>query len=408
MAIDTYLDLPAMNAALKEYYSDQVVENLVYKKNAALALIDKGEDFLGKNKPIPLIIGVGQGRSAVFATAQANQTSENIQAFALTRKSDYAVGTIDRQTMLASKGNTAAFLDATKVEFEGKIRALTNSLASGMFRAGTGSIGKISALPGSGVITLTNASDVVNFEVGQTLQANATDGGATPRAAVGIVVKVNRNTGQITVAATQGGNGADPASWAPNDFLLTQGDNNAKISGFGAWVPSSDPAATAFYGVDRSVDPVRLGGVRLDASDRPIEEGLIDLSTIIGREGGSPDMAFVNPVTYGYLVKALGAKVQYVDVKASAEIGFKAIEVHGPDGVIKVVGDRNCPVAVTFMLQMDTWKLESAGKAPHMVSDDGLQFLRVSNADAYEVRFAYYANLRTNAPGWNGFATLSA
>jgi len=34
--------------------------------------------------------------------------------------------------------------------------------------------------------------------------------------------------------------------------------------------------------------------------------------------------------------------------------------------------------------------------------------LRVYNADAGEVRVGYYAQLRTNAPGWNAYVTLSA
>lgn len=43
-----YLNLTAMNAALKELYDGQVVENLVYSDNPFLALVPKKTDFGGK------------------------------------------------------------------------------------------------------------------------------------------------------------------------------------------------------------------------------------------------------------------------------------------------------------------------------------------------------------------------
>lgn len=38
-----YLDLGAANAALKEYYSDQRVENLAYESNPFLAMLPRGD-----------------------------------------------------------------------------------------------------------------------------------------------------------------------------------------------------------------------------------------------------------------------------------------------------------------------------------------------------------------------------
>jgi hypothetical protein len=41
------LDLPAMNAALKELYDNQTIENLVYNDNPFLAMVRKNTDFGG-------------------------------------------------------------------------------------------------------------------------------------------------------------------------------------------------------------------------------------------------------------------------------------------------------------------------------------------------------------------------
>jgi hypothetical protein len=405
----SYLDLTSMNAALKELYDGQAVENLVYRDNPFLAMVKKSTDFGGKYKPIPIITGTSQGRSSTFSTALANQTSMQIESFLLTRKADYSIATIDNQTMMASRTDKMSFLNGARVVVDGAMRAITNSLASALYRSGTGTIGKISGSVSTGVITLTDPTTVTQFEKDQVLQANATDGG-TPRAALGYVIAVDRSGGTVTVSDTGiDGNAGTPSGWQANDFLLVQGDNNAKVSGIAAWIPASAPSSAAFYGVDRSVDPVRLAGVRYDGSAASIEEALIDASSLLAREGGRPNVAFMSFASYAALEKSLGSKVQYIDLKGPGEIAFRGIRVNGAASEIKVVPDRNCPGQTCYLLDMGTWSLESLGDAPMILRyGDGLEMLRVSNADAGEVRCGYYANLACNAPGWNAYVSLGA
>ncbi len=407
--MSTFLDLTSMNAALKELYDGQVVENLVYADNPFLAMLKKQTDFGGKYKPIPIITGVSQGRSATFANAQGNQSPVQIQSFLLTRKSDYSIATIDNQTMLASRTDKMAFLEGSKLVIDGAIRSITNSLASSLFRSGTGTIGQISTISPTGLITLVNSGDVVQFEINQVLQANATDGG-NPLSALGYVVAVNRSAGTVTVSATSlGGTSGLPSGWAANQYLLVQGDLNNKISGLSAWIPTTSPVSgDNFYGVDRSVDVVRLSGVNYSGTSQSIEEGLIDSSSLLAREGGKPNVFVTNFQSYSALEKALGSKIQYVSMQ-KGEISFRGIEVNGANSVIKVFPDRSCQVTTGYLLQMDTWALESLGDAPQVLRyGDGLEMLRVYNSDAGEVRVGYYANLRTNAPGWNAVVQLSA
>lgn len=404
----TSLNLTAMNAALKELYDGQVVENLVYADNPLMAMLPKKTDFGGKYKPVPIIIGTSQGRSATFANAQTNQTAAVVNSFLLTRVSDYSIAQIDNQTMLASATDKMSFIEGSKLVIDSAFRTITNSVASALFRSGTGSIGAIGSIS-TGVITLSNAADVVQFEINMTVQANATDGG-TPRAALGYVIAVDRAAGTVTVASSGlGGSAATPSSWAAADFLLVQGDNNAKCAGLAAWLPTVAPTSTAFFGVDRSVDTVRLGGVRYDGSAQSIEEALIDSSSLLAREGGKPNVFVTNFASYSALEKSLGSKVQYVDMKGPADIAFRGIMVNGASSTIKVFPDRSCQALQGFMLQMDTWALEGLGEVPQILKyGDGLEMLRVSNADSGEVRIGAYYNLRTNAPGWNAVVKLSA
>lgn len=406
------LDTSAMNAALKELYDNQTVENLVYNDNPFLAMVRKNTDFGGKYKPVPIITGASQSRSSSFANAQGNQSPVQIESFFLTRASDYSIAQIDNQTMLASRTDKMSFLEGSKVLIDGAITSITLSLSSALFRSGTGSIGQIASIgvASAGSIVLQDVNSIVQFEVNMVLQSSATDG-SVPLAALGYVISVDRSAGTLVVSTSYGGASALPAGWAATQFLLVQGDSNAKIKGLLAWLPTIAPSNTDnFFGVNRSVDSTRLAGVRYDGSAQPIEEALIDSSSLLAREGGKPDVAIMSYASYSALEKSLGAKVVYIDLKASVnDISFRGIEVNGANSRIKCFPDRNCPSKQCFLLTMKSWCLESLGDAPQILRyGDGLEMLRVYNADAGEVRIAYYANLSCNAPGWNANVLLQA
>lgn len=410
------IDLTSLNPVLKELYDDQKVLNEVYKTNPTLAMMPKFTEAGGKYFPQPVQIGVSQGRSSTFSTAQANQTSDSFREFLVTLASDYSLATLDNKTLLSARTDKQAFVNAAKVQVDGAIRSIKNSLGSALFRSGTGTIGQISSIT-SGVIVLTSALDVVQFEIGMTLQESSTDGGI-PGGALGYVISVDRSAGNVVVTDTLGSSTpATPVGWAAGQFLLVQGDSNAKISGLAGWLPFIAPlAGDNWYNVDRSVDTVRLAGNRKDASSQSIEEGLQDFLTQIAINDGAPDYFITNPNSYTALQKSLGSKAQIVELAADmgkdyrAVVGFKALEVQMSGMTVKVLSDRNCPAQIGYALQMDTWKLISLGDSPQILTygAEGLEVLRVANADAAELRVGYYANLVCNAPAYNGVIKLSA
>ena len=400
------LDMTSFASALKQHYTDEKIENMVYKDNPLLAMISKYEDFGGINLKLPIKYGIPQGRSATFLDAKNNATSSKYEAFLLERVKNYCIAYIDNETLEASKGNANAFIEAATNEIDGAIESITRSLAIGLFGDGSGSIGVVGSTYSSTdtSFTLATIEDVTNFEVGMSLvTANATTGAETNVADV-TVTSVNRDTGVIGLSGTVGFNAA-----VANDYVFPEGDLSASagtdnlkmISGLNGWVPASAHTSATVFGVNRSVDPTRLGGIRFDASSLPLEEGLIGAASRVAREGGKPDVCFMNYSNFADLEKALGSKVSYVDVKVKPEIGFRGILIHGPRGPIKVIPDQNCPNNAAFMLQLDMWKLYSLGKAPKILDSDGLKFLRDSTADAVEVRVGYYAQLGCRAPGWN-------
>jgi hypothetical protein len=413
-------------AALKELYTgDDYMKDLVYKKNPLLALMPKNESpsgFAGKYIPVPLIFGTPQGRSATFLNAQNNQTAPQLASFFVYRVSNYQLVTITNELLEATKDNAGAFIEESKLNMDTGFRNISNDLASDLFGAANGVRGQIASIA-SGVIILVDPNTVVQFEVGMSLESFSIAGNTyTSAVSVGYVIAVNRSLGTVTVSTSQGGAAATPAAWSasfPN--LVVQGDvaygahavqtSQLKVSGLQAWLPAVAPVSgDNFWGVDRSTDVTRLSGVRFDGSAETIEEALIDGSSLVAREGGQPDMCFVNFASYAALEKSLGSKVQYVDVKhEEADIAFAGIRIHSPYGPITVIPDRNCPAKTAFLLQMDCWKLRSLGKSPHILTYglEGLEGLRIGNADALEIRIGYYGNLICNAPGWNCTILLS-
>lgn len=409
------LDLTAFENILKIHYAPMRVENLVYKKEPFLGMLRKYDQFGGKSLPIPIQYSHIKGRSAAFSAAQGNVGPSSFGEFDLKRVRDYAIAHLDGETIAASRGDKNAFLQAVVTEVNSAFRAITRSMSSALFRSGTGSIavvaaGGISEGGGNTTIQLASPEEVTNFEVGVELVASETDGGALRGGGASYrVLSVNRDSGIVVVVGTA----ITTSSWAVGDFLYMEGDAaaagaNRKLSGLTAWLPATAPGSTAFFGQDRSVDPTRLGGLRYNASAETIEEGLISSAARLGREGGSPDAVFVAHKRWAELAKELGSRVQH-DIVASSngKLGYKSIVLAAPTGDMNIVADHNCQEDAAYMLQMDTWKLYSLGKAPRILNEDGVgTMLRRSDADGYELRVGYYAQLGCTAPGWNARITL--
>jgi len=184
------------------------------------------------------------------------------------------------------------------------------------------------------------------------------------------------------------------------------------LSGLAAWIPTITPSTSDnFWGVNRSADPTRLAGLRYNAQSYTIEEGMTNALAFLNREGGKPDLCIMDFASYAALVNALGAKVQYVQVNHDeVEVAFEGITFQSAYGRVTVLADRSCPPQTAYLLTMNTWKLRSLGKVPHILTYgmEGLEGLRVGNADALEIRIGYYGNLICSAPGWNCVVQLSA
>lgn len=401
------LDTSSASAALKVYYSDQRITQLMYKDAPFWALTPKHTDFYGKLYPLPLRVANPQGRSATFSNAQAQKVPSNYKDFNLTRAKDYSLASIDSETWMASETNPGAFMKLATAEIDGALESLKRSLTWTAFGDGSGALAAVTSITSANpaVITLTNADDIVKFEIGQLLQARS---GATTRIfATGVttatVVKVDRDLGTITTDVDNSGNTDTIVS---GDTLNVVGDYNVKAVGLAGWIPSSAPSATAFFGLDRTIDSTRLAGVRVAGAGLPKDEAYITAARRIGREGAAPDYGFATFSDYASLEKTLGSRVIYDDVEV-AGIAFRGIKVSGPVRPMTIIADKDCTANKSYLMTMDTWGYYSL-KQPVMLLDlDGNRVLREGSADAYEVRCATYGQFGCDHPGANAVLSFT-
>jgi len=391
---------------LKNMYPQKRLQDLVYKDNPLLALMPKGTGIGGKVTVIGLKYGDTTAQSADFATAQAlagSEANKGVQ-FLLTRVKDYQLYQIETEAMLAAEDDMEAFARTLDDTVSGALNNFGRARGIDLYRDGVGERGQIASVSGAGpfVFTLVNPNDITNFEVGRVIVFST---GATRtsnlRGTTGTaIIGVDRDAGTFTLQT-------NAESGQQNDWVFFKGDRPGtfvtakRLSGLEAWNPGTAPGGSdSFFGVNRSSDPTRLAGQRIDISTLLPEEGLVTAIHRVGREGGNPKHLFLNNVDAKNIHLSLGAKAitEYTQVGG---IGFSTIRVTGPKGDFNVYADQNAPSGVGRLLQLDTWKLRYLRKLAFVQDLDGTSMLRVYNDDAYEGRIAFYGNLSCEAPGWN-------
>lgn len=389
---------------LKEIYPNGVPKELVFETCPFLGMVPKDtEEAYGEHIKVPLLYADPQGTSATFANAQSNKTGSKWKAFELDTVDHYGVTGITGRAIDKSKKDRGSFVRGLKTQMDGIMRTVGRRLSHNIFRnhGGALAVGDGAWTVGSTTFVTSTARDIRHIEPGAVLVAATTDGtSGAPRSGSVTVSSVNRRTGQVIAT---GNWTAGIAAVANTDYIFKQGDFGAMMSGLDSWIPAADPGATAFFGVDRTADVIRLGGNRKSMTGIPIEEAVEEMLQIVADEGGKPDVILLSTPNWRAFSQALGSKKEYGTRNAwDAEIGYRSIKVMGPNGEVDVIADPDSQSDVAWVLQMNTWKLYSMGELVRILDDDGLPYLREASSDGVEVRVVSRPQLGCMAPGWNG------
>lgn len=390
---------------LKTRYPQSKIDTMSYEDSAGLGTIKKNKKFGGNNTRITVNYGRSQG-SADFTEALANVTADDDIAFTVTRVKDYQICQMSSEAIEASKGDENALMEAFDRAYKNSQLSMKRQISFQLYRNGGGARGQVSSgsTVASQTITLSEASDVVHFEQNMFVRAATTDGtSGAQRTGKERITGCNRMTGALTCAS---------ATWdtvitaiATGDYLFRSGDFGATLKGYLAWLPTTAPSSgDSFFGVDRSVDAVRLAGCRYTASaGQPKEDTVQQLLMLMGVEGGKPKKILMNNRDRKDIADNLGARATYEMAKSvDGHIGYKGLVFESDKGSVLALADPNCPKGKFFALQDDSWELGSLGDMPHVVEDDGKMLERQSSTDGIQWRLRWYGQQYCFTPGYNG------
>jgi hypothetical protein len=412
------------NDVIRELWPNRRLKNMAYDGSAFFAQCEKIEDFKFKKIHVNFKYGHAQARSHDFATAQAMSAteSEKLEGFEITRVSDYAIWTVDGETLEATEGDDAAQIEALETETQGALEELSNNIAHDVWGGSTASGNSLRTrvdaawTAGDAFFTCSPVSDANRINVGMTLVAAATETGAI-RAGSMKVTKVNLTTGRIDTTAAIN---TLITGFADNDFIFVSGDapnagSRKCIDSVPAYIPVSDPSATLFNGVDRTVDIMRMSGVRMPTATPGSSAGsileatkklLARIRNVSGRRA-KPKALFFNIEDLDNLDTELQSNRSYekIDVP-DADVGFEAIGFATPIGRVQAFGEQWVPRGQMWALDMRTWEFHSLKMVPWIIQHDGNKILRQGALDGIEGRARYRGNLTCTAPGWNGTSSI--
>lgn len=401
----------SFDAFLKDNYDKAEIAKLVNEEHVALDMLDTGLRLTGRRWIVPFVDGNPQGVGSTVAAAQAGAQQAapgaNIQGDEWTiAYGDYSAHVeVADKVMAVSSSDMGAFFEDKKEEIDGLYRTFGDVMSSYILRDAGRALGSFTI--STGVCTLVNKSDIVNFEKGMLIQASADDGTSTSHAllgsgSIGYCYAVNYNAGTFTVATSAAnaaaGTAGTPASWTGTMYAFRNSDfggtssPNRVILGYGAWCPPSDPSDT-FEGVNRALDPLRRGGVRLTAAEVAglgLEQRIKRLSVRMASRGIAGKKVLLHPEQWQALADSLEARGNRPLNEKVGQFNFSSLKLATPKGMVDVFADKFMPIDAAYMFDPQYIKLGSVDGFPKVVNGDGLTMLRKSDANTYEYRLVTY------------------
>lgn len=377
----------------KRLYLTRSLTNMALRRTPAFKVISKHDDLDGEGSFIGLNVALPVGASASRTKARANTKPSKFKKWFIQRKKYYGFVQIEGEGLHASRRDPAAYLRLKRKEMDEMLAYIGMQIGASWWGDGAGDIGRVASVTGSNPVTaiqLTNPRQAINFHENQRIVFAATRTGGTTEvdgSAVEIIYQVdgvNLMTGALTVSRVQGtGAASDPAA---NDYIYVDGNYDALMHGFSAYVPASDPGSggvpDTLNGVSRVANPTQLAGFR-GTWEGSITESAKRLSALMGMYHTSASSALWLSDYNWYRLEQeqeqLGRVIR--DQRAEAVFGTPAIVLNTPRGAIPVMADPFQPEDFGALIDHSTWELHHLEGLPHIVSDDGLESLRMPGDD---------------------------
>lgn len=402
----TTASIAGSQAALKVLYPDGTVPKSINEMYVLHKRLKKDTNFVGELAYVPIQNANPQGSSQDFDEAQANIYQGNYLRFSLNRKKHYGVARVTGEAAEAAVKSEGAMVDLWDNETRGIATTEMSVLATYLYGTGDGVLGRMTSGHTTTVVTLGSTTNMNYFELNMTLKAVSAEGtGATVRsggAGKARVTGIDRRNRTLTFSAA-----LDTliTGVQATDYLVRSGDEISggeivNMTGLGSYIVGGTAPGT-LHSLNRNTDPVRLAGQAIDYTGWAMEDAVVDASAQTGFQGiGYPNVLVCNNIEAAAMKKSLAGKLVYNRPGSSAaSYGFSDVSIEGESGSIEILSDPFCPRNKAYLLKLDAFSLFSLKAAPHLAKYDGIEFLRRPDADAYEVRFVFYGNLKCKNPG---------
>ena len=421
------------DAVMKNYYADDTnLLGKMYEGSQTVRTIKRNEAGQGKSFIQPYKVGTSNGVSADFEKAyklavdQAVGPSFEDTQFTYDDFFAHWSMNIKQKRQMPAVGR-GSFINVLRRDMDSTLERLQRVRLRHVFADGNGEIGKVLANatgPNTGIkFKLTSAVDTIYFEVGTQLEAAAT---ATATAAKKLgsvdvyfkVTKLDRLENEITCAliddngvAIAAGNGNSVLT--KDTYLFQKGDITAiptngtrRMPGFAAWCPETIAANDNFWGMNRSRDRNRLGGVvhAVDTGDplRQYQNTFIDAAHRQRTLGGRFRQIVMNPLHFKEFVKELGKDTEYKKVDTSGfnkgVPGFRAIQIAYSLGDLMIHQDIHCPTGIAWGYVPSDWQIISLGKFIQTWGEDGRVVDRVQGKNQVTGAMHSYATMICKNP----------
>lgn len=397
------------DAYLRDMWKGNAIQNLVLEDNVTWGAIRKDTSWRGDKYHLPLGYGDTGGVGADFNIAQNNKQPTAEAEFQLTPSVFYSLFSIQRQLIRRAKDD-GAVVESIGRQSSAAMNAWKRLNGIYLFGNGGGALAQVTAVSGT-TLTLSTSAQTARFEKGLTVTTATTDGtSGSENAGSNRITAVD--VGSKTLTGAVAWTTAIPAL-AVNDYVFVQGTFGTVVKGFDAWLPSS-VTSTAFFGLDRTAHPTRLGGLRLTATGLSPRQAAKRAALEVWKAGGKADWYVLGPEDFMNLSNDLESSGNLVRTtmpsgkldSVSFGIEFEAIKFMGPRGEITVTCDYNATDGTGWMLTKRTWGLYGIGEFPYFDDMGGGRLMKEGNADAYEGRIVGDFQLGCDAPAYNCRVTL--
>lgn len=404
---------------LRDLWPQKSIYDELYKASPTLGIIKKDTSFYEPRRYIDVGYGAPQGVGPNFAIAKAAKTASKTAEFGITAVSYYGMFSIDGRLMRMSKGDKSVIVKPLARESRNVITQWKRDMSRYIHGNGGGALGTVTGTTSTQTLTLGDTNTNRFIEQGMTLNASLTDGttGTVHVGSVTVASVVRNLDGNSTVTINEASWIAAIPAILTGDYIFRAGAFGAVLTGFDGWNPSSDPSSTAFFGVDRTPDVQRLGGIRVDARGKSPREAALRAARICADVGAMPDTYILSTTDWESLQLELqsAGTLKYSQVPAAAlgkfnfGMKYEAIQIMGPTGPINVITDPDATVGVGRMLQLDTWTLASTGELVSIIEGGGGPngMMMEESSDAFESRLVGDFQLYCEAPGLNARVRLA-